>query len=89
MIGMSFGTGPMLPAAAGSRIRDKVWVLAMFGGYYDFRNVIYFGLTGAYEYGELHGFVKLDSSARWILAYRNLDILLWSLDDWAVFRKII
>ena len=38
MIGMSFGTGSMLLAAADSRIRDKVRVLAMFGGGYDLRN---------------------------------------------------
>ena len=38
MIGMSFGTGSMLLAAADSGIRDKVRVLATFGGYYGLRN---------------------------------------------------
>ena len=57
MIGMSFGTGSMLLAAADSGIRDKVRVLATFGGYYGFA-MMDISLTGVYEYGEFHGFVK-------------------------------
>lgn len=89
MIGMNFSAGPMLLAAADRRIRDKIRVLAAFGGYYDFRNVINFALTGVYEYAGQHGFVRPDSSMRWMLTYRNIDFLLRSPDDRAVFQKII
>jgi hypothetical protein len=89
MIGMDFGSGPMLLAAADQRIRDKIRVLATFGGYYDLRTVIQFGLTGAYEYGSLHGLIKPDTSVRWMLAYRNLDVLLRMPGDRTLFRTII
>lgn len=88
MIGMSFGAGPMLLAAADSRIRDRVRVVATFGAYYDLRNVMNFGLTGVYEYGGQHGLTRPDTSLRWMLAYRNLDILR-SSHDRTVFKKII
>jgi hypothetical protein len=89
MIGMNFGAGPMLLAAADPRIRDNVRVLAAFGGYYDLRSVLNFGLTGVYEYAGHHGLIRPDTSVRWMLAYRNLDLLLRSPDDRSVFRKII
>ncbi len=88
MMGISFGAGPMLLAAADPRIRDKVGVVATFGGYYDLRAVMSFALTGAYEYGGDQGYVRPGSSLRWVFAYKNLD-LLHSSDDRMKFRKII
>lgn len=75
MIGLGFGSGPALLASADPRIRDKVKVVATFGGYYDLRNVMLFGMTGAYEYSNHRGLVRPDSSIRWMVAYKNLDLL--------------
>jgi hypothetical protein len=88
MMGISYGAGPMLLAAADPRIRDKVSVVSTFGGYYDLRTVMSFALTGAYEYGGVQGFVRPESSLRWMFAYKNLD-LLHSSNDRKKFRTII
>jgi dienelactone hydrolase len=88
MIGMSFGAGPMLLAAADSRIRNRVSVIATFGAYHELRNIMNFGLTGFYEYGGHHGLTRPDTSVRWMLAYRNLDMLR-SPDDRSLLKKMI
>ena len=88
MIGMNFGAGPMLLAAADSRIRDKLRLLVTFGGYYDLRNVMLFGMTGVFEYGRSHGIIRPDSSVPWMVAYRNLDLLTLP-EDRNLFRRII
>jgi len=81
MLGISYGAGPMLLAAADARIRDKVKVIATYGAYYDLRDVMLFALTGAYEYGGQHGFIRPETSLRWMLAYRNADLLRSSADQ--------
>jgi dienelactone hydrolase len=88
MLGISYGAGPVLLAAADARIRDQVALVATFGGYYDLRNVLLFLLTGAYEYGGSRGYIRPDASLRWMFAYRNLD-LLRSSDDREKLRKVI
>jgi len=88
MLGIGYGAGPMLLAAADSRIRDQVRVVATIGGYYDLRSVMLFSLTGAYEYGNDRGYVRPDGSLRWMFVYRNLD-LLRTLDDRAVLKQVI
>jgi len=88
MLGISYGAGPMLLAAADPRIRDKVSVVTTLGGYYDLRTVMSFALTGANEYGGLRGYVRPEAPLRWMVAYRNLD-LLRSSDDREKLRKII
>jgi dienelactone hydrolase len=88
MLGISYGAGPVLLAAADPRVRDKVSVVATLGGYYDLRNVMLFATTGAFEYGGHRGLIRPDSSLRWMLAYRNLD-LLRSRPDRETLRKII
>ena len=88
MMGISYGAGPMLLAAADPRIRDKVGVVATFGGYYDLRNVMFFALTGAYEYGGHRGYVRPDGALRWMFAYKNLDLLRSSADR-DTLRKVI
>ena len=88
MMGISYGAGPVLLAAADARIRDKVSLVATFGGYYDLRNVLLFILTGAYEYGGQRGYVRPDTSMRWMFFYRNLDLVRSSADR-EKLRKII
>ena len=88
MMGISYGAGPMLLAAADRRIRDKVSVVATFGGYYALRNVMLFTLTGAYEYGGLRGHLRPDAALRWMFAYKNTG-LLRSAEDRDTLRKII
>jgi dienelactone hydrolase len=88
MLGIGYGAGPMLLAAADPRIRDKVSVVTTVGGYYDLRAAMSFALTGAYEYGELRGYVRPEAPLRWMVAYRNLD-LLRSSDDRKKLRDII
>jgi dienelactone hydrolase len=88
MVGISYGAGPVLLAAADARIRDKVSVVATFGGYYDLRNVLLFILTGAYEYGGQRGYVRPDTLMRWMFFYKNLDLVRSSTDR-EKLRKII
>lgn len=70
----------MLLAAADPRIRDKISVVATFGGYYDLRTVMSFLLTGANEYGGQLRYLRPDAAFRWMFAYRNLELLRSSLD---------
>jgi dienelactone hydrolase len=88
MLGISYGAGPMLLASADPRIRDKVNVVVSFGGYYDLRNVMLFAMTGNFEYGGHRGWLRPEESLRWMLAYRNLDILRTPADR-NTLRKII
>jgi dienelactone hydrolase len=88
MLGISYGAGPMLLAAADPRIRDKVSVVTTFGAYYDLRTVLSIELTGTSVYGGLTGYMRSEDPLRWMVAYRNLD-LLSSSDDRAKLKKII
>jgi pimeloyl-ACP methyl ester carboxylesterase len=88
MMGISYGAGPMLLAAADPRIRDKVGMVATLGGYYDLRTVLLYALTGSFEYGGHRGYLRPDSSLRWMFAYRNVD-LLRSTTDQEKLREII
>jgi dienelactone hydrolase len=88
MLGISYGAGPTLLAAADQRIRDKVNVVATFGGYYDLRDVMLFIMTGNFAYGNHKGWMRPEEYSRWMFAYRNLD-LLHSPADRAKLRKII
>lgn len=88
MVGISYGSGPMLLAAADPRIREKVRVVATFNGYYDLRNVMLFGLTGVFEYGGHRGLMRPDTALRWMLAYRNAG-LLRSTGDQNTLKKAI
>jgi len=88
MLGISYGAGPMMLAAADPRIRDKVSVVATFGGYYDLRTVMSFVLTGANESGGQRGYLRPEAPLRWIFAYRNLDHLR-SSEDRKKLRDII
>jgi len=88
MLGISYGAGPMLLASAEPRIRDKISVVATFGGYYDLRNVMLFATTGNFEYGSHRGRLRPEEFTRWMFAYRNLDMLRTPADR-TTLRKII
>jgi dienelactone hydrolase len=75
MMGISYGAGPMLLAAADGRVSDRVATVVTFGGYADLRSVLRFSLTGSYEYGGHSGYQRPDSSLRWMFLYRNMDVL--------------
>lgn len=75
MMGISYGAGPMLLAAADGRVNDRVGTVVTFGGYADLRSVLRFSLTGSYEYGGQSGYQRPDSSLRWMFLYKNLDLL--------------
>lgn len=80
MMGISYGAGPMLFAAADSRVRDRVRTVVSFGGYGDLRAVLMFILTGYYDYGGLHGYLRPDESFRWVFLYKNLDLIAAQFD---------
>ena len=88
MMGISYGVGPMLLAAADKRIRDSVRVVVSFGGYYDMRQVLLFAMTGYYEYGGESGYVRPVEPFRWMVLYKNLDVL-DSASDQGTLKKII
>jgi len=75
MMGISYGVGPMLLAAADSRVRDRVGLVASLGGYGDLRAVLLFLLTGSYDYGGQEGYLRPDESLRWAFLYKNLDLI--------------
>ncbi len=88
MMGISYGAGPMLLAAADSRVSDRVATVATFGGYADLRSVLQFSLTGSYEYGGHAGYVRPDSALRWMFLYKNADLVAAGAER-ETFRKII
>ncbi|HLE41253.1 MAG TPA: hypothetical protein VI956_07095 [Nitrospirota bacterium] len=80
MMGISYGVGPMLLAAADSRVRDRVGLIVSFGGYGDLRAVLLFLLTGSYDYGGQEGYLRPDESLRWAFLYKNLDLIHTAVD---------
>lgn len=88
MMSINYGAGPLLLAAADPRIRDKVGVVATFGGYYDIRTALLFAMTGSFEYVGHRGYLRPDEALRWMFAYRNVD-LVPSTTDQDKLRKII
>jgi dienelactone hydrolase len=88
MMGISYGVGPMLLAAADSRVRDRVGLVASFGGYGDFRAVLLFLLTGSYDYGGRHGSQRSEGPLRWAFLYKNLDLIQTAADRETLGRII-
>ncbi len=88
MMGISYGVGPMLFAAADGRVRERVGLVASLGGYGDLRAVLLFLLTGSYDYGGQQGYLRPDESLRWVFLYRNLD-LIDSPADRDTLRRIV
>ena len=88
MMGISYGVGPLLFAAADSRIRDRASLVVSFGGYGDLRAVLQFLMTGYYDYGGASGYLRPLEALRWMFVYKNLDFLS-STADRKTLREII
>ncbi|MCH8986739.1 hypothetical protein IIA94_01050 [Patescibacteria group bacterium] len=50
LLGISYGAGPVIIAAADARIQDRVRFVVSMSGYYDFENSLRFIVTGQYSY---------------------------------------
>ncbi len=76
LMGLSYGNGPTIAAAADPRIRDDVSFVVSFGGYYDLQNAAQFLATGNFSYGTIEGNLEPADYARDILkntlAYHGL-----------------
>jgi len=55
LLGISYGAGPVIIAAADSRIRERVRFVMSMSGYYDFKNSLRFIVTGQYSYKDIQG----------------------------------
>ncbi|MCH7828490.1 hypothetical protein IH982_01310 [Patescibacteria group bacterium] len=55
LLGISYGAGPVIIAAADLRIRDRVHFVMSMSGYYDFKNSLRFIVTGQYSYKDIRG----------------------------------
>lgn len=88
MMGISYGAGPVLFAAADSRVSSRIRTVVSFGGYGDLRAVLLFVLTGHYDYAGQRGYQRPDETFRWAFLYRNLD-LIRSISDRALLKTII
>ncbi len=55
LVGISYGNGPVILAAADPAIREDVRFIVSHAGYYNLENVLRFIMTGEYEYGEIRG----------------------------------
>lgn len=88
MIGFNYGVAPMIFAAADGRMSDRVREIVSFGGYGDFRSEFLFLVTGFYEYDGTQGYLRPDSSARWMFLYKNLD-LITTISDREALRMLI
>ena len=80
ILGISFGGGIGLLAAADAGIRERVAYVVSFGGYYDLSSVIRYYTTGRYAYGPERGIGNPVPWARWHLILKNLDFLEDSAD---------
>ena len=80
ILGISFGGGIGLLAAADAGIRERVAYVVSFGGYYDLSSVIRYHTTGRYAYGPERGIGNPVPWARWHLILKNLDFLEDSAD---------
>jgi len=55
LLGISYGAGPVIIAAADLRIQDRVQFVMSMSGYYDFKNSLRFIVTGQYSYKNIQG----------------------------------
>ncbi len=75
VLGISFGGGVALVAAAEEEAREEVDYVVSFGGYFDLANVIRYYTTRWYGYGEEEGYGNPAPWAKWFLMLHNLDFL--------------
>ena len=55
LMGISYGAGPVIIAAADLKIRERVQFVMSMSGYYDFKNSLRFIVTGQYSYNDIRG----------------------------------
>jgi dienelactone hydrolase len=67
ILGVSFGAGPALLAAADPSIRDKVDLVGSLGGYYDLVHVVGFITTGWFEDNGIFAQTRQQEYNRWKL----------------------
>lgn len=87
ILGISFGGGIGLLAAADPKIRGKVPYVISFGGYYDLKNVVRYYTTRRYAYGNEEGAGNPAPWAKWYLVQRNLDFF-GEASDRALFEAL-
>lgn len=78
LVGISYGAGPVMLAAADPRIRGDVRFIVSHAGYYDLENVLRFIVAGEYGYGEIRGKLEPNRYGHEILS-RTLEHL--GVDD--------
>ncbi len=88
MLGISFGGGIALVAAAEEEVREEVDYVVSFGGYFDLANVVRYYTTRWYGYGEEEGYGNPAPWAKWFLLLHNLDFLEDPLEQ-PLFEEIL
>lgn len=74
IMGISYGAGPALIAAADPSIADRVRFVISFGGYFDLVDVIRFVTTGHFAWQDHHGHIPPSPHARGRFLLANLDL---------------
>lgn len=67
LMGLSYGNGPVIVAAADPSLRERVSFVVSFAGYYDLGNAARFVRSGEFAYKEISGALEPDPYARDIL----------------------
>jgi dienelactone hydrolase len=75
LMGISYGAGPTLIAAADPRIAARVDFVLSHGGYFDLVDVIGFVTTGHYAWQGHHGYIPPSPHARGRFLLANLDLV--------------
>jgi acetyl esterase/lipase len=75
LMGISYGAGPTLVAAADPRIAERVDFVLSLGGYYDLVDVIGFVTTGHYAWQDHRGYIPPSPYARGRFLLANLDLV--------------
>jgi fermentation-respiration switch protein FrsA (DUF1100 family) len=75
LMGISYGAGPTLIAAADPRIAGRVHFVLSLGGYFDLVDVIGFVTTGHYTWQGHNGYIPPSPHARGRFLLANLDLV--------------
>jgi fermentation-respiration switch protein FrsA (DUF1100 family) len=75
LMGISYGAGPTIIAAADPAIAEQVRFVISFGGYYDLPDVIRFVTTGHFAWQGHRGHIPPNPQARGRFLLANLDLL--------------
>jgi pimeloyl-ACP methyl ester carboxylesterase len=75
VVSVSVGSGPALLAAADARVRDRVALVVVLGGYGSAEDLVRFYLTGSYAYGGVSGRRQHDPALVRAFVDANVDLL--------------